>query len=114
MASLLTYQQQQIDRLVQDKAREDPNLSHYEWTLAALRIDPQKSDPSSALSIQVILQRRPRASVSFSTMPPSLWMPNLDKGESQGDPVHPDPEVRSIQPPSTQNANEKKKFPDGH
>ncbi|KAN0076562.1 hypothetical protein V8E54_006704 [Elaphomyces granulatus] len=93
MASLLTYQQQQIDRLVQDKAREDPNLSHYEWTLAALRIDPQKSDPSSALSIQVILQRRPRASVSFSTMPPSLWMPNLDKGESQGDPVHPDPET---------------------
>lgn len=101
MASLLTYQQQQIDRLVQDKAREDPKLSHYEWTLAALRIDPQKSDPSSAHSIQVILQRRPRGSVSFSAMPPSLWMPNLDKGESQRDQVHPDPEVRSMKSSST-------------
>src|SRR5262249_35351195 len=77
LSSLLTYQKQQIDRLIQDTEVEDPDLTHYEWVLAALKFDPEKGVPAFALSIQVVLQRQRRVNVSILAAPPVIAIPNM-------------------------------------
>ena len=58
-ANLSTYQQRQIDRLLEDKRSDDPD-HRYEWILAAIKTDPVNAKKMNIENLQVIIQRRLR------------------------------------------------------